>query len=94
MNPGQSIFLLPFANDDELAVGILVRFDDFVEGRDFDAVDGDRTHRCMRKHEADCRPIRTQQRRDDRWWKRPEWVEVWVKAAVAVARLVVDLFLG
>ena len=43
MNPGQSIFLLPFANDDELAVGILVRFDDFVEGRDFDAVDGDRT---------------------------------------------------
>ena len=43
MNPGQSIFLLPFANDDELAVGILVRFDDFVEGRDFDTVDGDRT---------------------------------------------------
>lgn len=43
MNPGQSIFLLPFANDDELAVGVLVRFDDFVEGRDFDAVDGDRT---------------------------------------------------
>ena len=29
MNPGQSIFLLPFANDDELAVGVLVRFDDF-----------------------------------------------------------------
>jgi hypothetical protein len=38
--------------------------------------------------------VKVQQRRDDRWWKRPEWVEVWVKAAVAVARLVVDLFLG
>lgn len=43
MNPGQGVFLLPFADDDELAVGILMGFDDFVEGRDFDAVNGDCT---------------------------------------------------
>ena len=41
MDPGQSVFLLPFADDDELAIRILMGFDDFVEGCDFDTVDSD-----------------------------------------------------
>ena len=43
MDPGQGVFLLPLADDDEFAIGVLMGFDDFVESRHFDAVDGDRT---------------------------------------------------
>ena len=39
MDPGQGVFLLPLADDDEFAIGVLMGFDDFVESRHFDAVD-------------------------------------------------------